>query len=192
MIRTRVGYAGGTKENPTYRSLGDHSETIQIDYDPTQITYQQLLDLFWDSHNPTARPWSRQYASIIFYHSEEQRQLALETKEREAARHGSEILTEIVPFSNFYRAEDYHQKYRLRQVPRLIDAVQAIHPDADDWVDSTVAARVNGYLGGYGTLETVQSELENLGLSPASTFRCIVLRRALSNLKCNKCGNWYR
>ena len=169
MIRTRVGYAGGTKENPTYRSLGDHSETIQIDYDPTQITYQDLLDLFWDSHNPTVRPWSRQYASIIFYHNEEQRQLALETKEREAARYGHEILTEIVPFSNFYRAEDYHQKYRLQQVPELIDAFHAIYPGTDEFVDSTATARVNGYLGGYGTLETVQSELENLGLSQAST-----------------------
>jgi peptide-methionine (S)-S-oxide reductase len=169
VIRTRVGYAGGTKENPTYRSLGDHSETIQIDYDPTQITYQDLLDLFWDSHNPTVRPWSRQYASIIFYHNEEQRQLALETKEREAARYGHEILTEIVPFSNFYRAEDYHQKYRLQQVPELIDAFHAIYPGTDEFVDSTATARVNGYLGGYGTLETVQSELENLGLSQAST-----------------------
>jgi peptide-methionine (S)-S-oxide reductase len=169
VIRTRVGYAGGTKENPTYRSLGDHSETIQIDYDPTQITYQDLLDLFWDSHDPTARPWSRQYASIIFYHNEEQRQLALETRDREAARYGREILTEIVPFSDFYRAEDYHQKYRLQQVPELVEAFHAVYPDADDFVDSTATARVNGYLAGYGTLETVQSELENLGLSPAST-----------------------
>jgi peptide-methionine (S)-S-oxide reductase len=169
VIRTRVGYAGGTKENPTYRSLGDHSEAIQIDYDPTQITYQELLDLFWDSHNPTARPWSQQYASIIFYHSEEQRQLALETRERETTSHEREILTEIVPFSGFYLAEDYHQKYRLQQVPELLEAFHAIYPEADEFVDSTTTARVNGYLGGYGTLETVQSELENLGLAPEST-----------------------
>jgi peptide-methionine (S)-S-oxide reductase len=169
VIRTRVGYAGGTKENPTYRSLGAHSETIQIDYDPTQITYQELLDLFWDSHNPTARPWSQQYASIIFYHTEEQRQLALETRDREAAKYGREILTEITPFSSFYRAEDYHQKYRLQQVPELVEAFQAIYPDTSDFVDSTATARVNGYLGGYGTLENVQSEVENLGLSPAAT-----------------------
>lgn len=71
MIRTRVGYAGGSKENPTYYSLGDHSETIQIDYDPTQISYGQLLEVFWNSHNPTYEPWSRQYMSIIFYHSED-------------------------------------------------------------------------------------------------------------------------
>jgi peptide-methionine (S)-S-oxide reductase len=169
VIRTRVGYAGGTKENPTYRSLGDHSETIQIDYDPTQITYGELLDLFWDSHNPTARSWSQQYASIIFYHNEEQRQLALETREREAARHGREVLTEIVPFSGFYRAEDYHQKYRLQQVPELLEAFHDAFPEASDFVDSTATARVNGYLGGHGTLEAVQSELENLGLSAAST-----------------------
>ena len=68
MIRTRVGYAGGTTNNPTYRALGDHAETIQVDYDPTQISYEELLEAFWTSHSPTSRPWSRQYASIIFYH----------------------------------------------------------------------------------------------------------------------------
>jgi peptide-methionine (S)-S-oxide reductase len=67
------------QENPTYHSLGDHSETIQIEYDPEQISYEELLDIFWSAHNPTARPWSRQYASFVFYHDETQRELALRT-----------------------------------------------------------------------------------------------------------------
>ena len=80
VIRTRVGYTGGTTVDPTYHDLGDHSETIQIDYDPTQVSYQALLDVFWNSHNPTTRSWSRQYASAVFYHSDEQKKLAMESR----------------------------------------------------------------------------------------------------------------
>jgi methionine-S-sulfoxide reductase len=162
-----VGYAGGTKADPTYYSLGGHSETIQIDYDPSQISYGELLDVFWDSHSPTSLPWSRQYASIIFYHDEEQRRLAIETRDREAARKGSKIYTEIVPYERFYLAEDYHQKYRLQSVPELLAEFQAIYPDNGDLVDSTAAARVNGYVGGYGSLEQLEAEMGELGLSPA-------------------------
>lgn len=167
MIRTRVGYAGGEKADPTYQSLGGHSETIQIDYDPSIISYSELLDVYWDSHSPTSRPWSQQYASIIFYHSEEQRQLAVETSKREADRLGKPIFTEIVPFSGFSLAEDYHQKYRLQQVPQLANALRAIYPDQSDFVDSTVAARLNGYVGGYGTLEALRAEIDDMGLPPA-------------------------
>jgi peptide-methionine (S)-S-oxide reductase len=166
VVRTRVGYAGGTKADPTYRNLGDHSETIQIDYDPAQISYEELLDLFWSSHSPTSRPWSQQYASIIFYHNEEQKRLAVETRDQEAAKHGSQIYTEVVPFSEFYLAEDYHQKYRLQQVSELAKAFRLIYPDDEDFVNSTAAARVNGYVGGYGTLAALQAELKSLGLSP--------------------------
>ena len=166
MVRTRVGYAGGTSANPTYRSLGDQSETIQIDYDPAQITYQELLDVFWDSHSPTARAWSRQYASIIFYHDEEQRRLAEASLEREADRLGKPIFTVVVPFSEFYLAEAYHQKYRLQQQPDLLGEFRAIYPDDEDFVNSTAVARVNGYLGGNGTLEALQAEIQSLGLSP--------------------------
>lgn len=167
MVRTRVGYAGGTQKNPTYRHLGDHSEAIQIDYDPAQISYQELLDIFWDNHNPTARPWSQQYASIVFYHDEQQKRLAEETMAREAARYGREVFTEIVPFSEFYRAEDYHQKYRLQAVPALAQELRAIYPDDRAFVDSTAVTRINGYVGGHGTLATLQAEIDDLGLSPA-------------------------
>jgi peptide-methionine (S)-S-oxide reductase len=165
VVRTRVGYAGGTKENPSYYDLGGHSETIQIDYDPTQISYEELLEVFWGSHSPTVRSWSRQYASIIFYHNEEQKRLATETKDREAAKHGTVVFTEVVPFTRFYMAEGYHQKYQLQQVPALAKALQAIYPDEADFVNSTAAARTNGYVGGYGTLEALQAEIDDLGLS---------------------------
>jgi peptide-methionine (S)-S-oxide reductase len=165
VIRTRVGYAGGTKENPTYYDLGDHSETIQIEYDPTRISYEELLNIFWNTHSPTSRPYSRQYASFVFYHDETQRELALKTKEEQEAKRGT-IYTEIVPAGTFYPAEAYHQKYRLQR-SSLMQEFDAIYSNHDDFVASTAAARVNGYLGGNGACEQLQEELDSLGLTSA-------------------------
>lgn len=159
-----MGYAGGSKRNPTYHDLGDHSETIQIDYDPTEITYKELLDVFWNNDSPTSRSVSRQYASIIFTHDEEQERLATETKEREEAERGQRITTEIVRYTEFWQAEDYHQKYRLRGVKALWEAFKAMYPDFDDLVNSTAAARVNGYVGGHGTTKQLEEEIDKLGL----------------------------
>jgi len=173
-----VGYAGGSSTNPTYSDLGDHSETIQIDYDPAQISYQELLDVFWSSHSPTTRPWSRQYASLIFYHNQEQKRLAEASRDRQAAGLGSPIYTEIVPFIKFHLAETYHQKYRLQQVPALLREFRAIYPQDDEFVDSTAVARVNGYLGGYGTLAALQAGIDDLGLSPAVQQKLLELASA--------------
>jgi len=160
-----VGYAGGSKEHPTYHDLGDHAETIQIDYDPTRISYGDLLHMFWQSHTPTRRSWSRQYASIIFFHNEEQKRLAMETRDHEEARTGTKMHTEILPYSRFYLAEDYHQKYRLQQERELMNEFILIYPDPLDFVNSTAAARVNGYLSGYGSRESLAGEIATLGLS---------------------------
>ena len=173
MLRTRVGYAGGSKGNPTYYSLGDHSETIQIDYDPTRISYRQLLGVFWSSHSPIYEPGSRQYMSMVFYHSEEQKRLAIDMKESEEARLGRGIFTEIVPFSEFYLAEDYHQKYYLRQEPALMKDLSAVYPNNEDFVASTAVARVNGYAGGYGESATLEEELSTLGLSESGRNRLL-------------------
>jgi peptide-methionine (S)-S-oxide reductase len=166
VIRTRVGYAGGEKENPTYERIGDHSEAVQIDYDPAQITYEELLEVYWASHSPTSRPWSRQYASVIFYHDEEQRRLAEESRDRQEAELGGPVYTEIVPYTEFYLAEGYHQKYQLRHDRALMVEFRAIYPDEADFINSTAAARVNGYVGGNGTLAELQAIVEDLGLSP--------------------------
>jgi methionine-S-sulfoxide reductase len=165
VIRTRVGYTGGTTENPTYHRLGDHTESIQIDYDPTQISYEELLNEFWKGHSATSPPFSRQYASFIFYHSETQKELALATRSQEKAQRGQEIYTEIVPAGTFYRAEPYHQKYRLRGKPALMQEFGAAYPNEEDLVNSTAAARVNGYLGGYGSCEQFRTEMDELRLS---------------------------
>lgn len=167
MVRTRVGYAGGKKKDPTYYSLGDHTETIQIDYDPTQISYKELLDVFWKSHSPTSRSWSRQYMAAVFYHNAEQRKLAIESGNRETVKRKGKIYTEILSFTGFYLAEPYHQKYWLRQERDLMKEFSVIYPNNEDFVNSTAAARLNGYLGGYGKLEDLQLELGSPSLLPA-------------------------
>ena len=171
MVRTRVGYAGGSSNNPTYYNLDSHSETIQIDYDPTKVTYEELLEVFWDSHHPTAQPWSRQYMSIVFYHNEQQRDLAVRSKLHEEQKLGRAIVTEIIPFSEFHLAEDYHQKYYLTKEPDLLKELRAIYPAIEDFISSTAVARVNGYAGSYGTRQTLEKELDSLGLSEAGRIR---------------------
>jgi peptide-methionine (S)-S-oxide reductase len=168
VLRTRVGYTGGTKKNPTYSSLGNHTESIQVDFDPRRISYEKLLEVFWASHDPTEQSWSAQYKAAIFYHDESQKRVALETRDREATRRGRPIRTEILPASEFYLAEAYHQKYRLRQDTALMKEFLDMYPSHEDFVNSTAASRVNGYLAGHGTTEALEHELDSLGLSAAA------------------------
>jgi peptide-methionine (S)-S-oxide reductase len=168
VIRTRVGYAGGIKENPTYHKLGDHTETLEVDYDPARISYEQLLEIFWEEHDPTSRPWSTQYKAAVFYHGDEQQRLALATRDRLAARLGKTIRTEVVPFSRFYPAEAYHQKYYLRENKQLLKELQRYYPQDEGLMNSTAAARVNGYLGRNGTAEFLKAEIDSYGLSESS------------------------
>jgi len=172
-VRTRVGYAGGKKKNPTYHSLGDHTETIQMDFDPDRITYERLLGIFWASHDPKSRSWSRQYKAVVFYHNDEQRNLAVATRDRLGERLGARIHTEILPYEGFYLAEAYHQKHRLRSVRDIMDEFSAIFTLEDDFVNSTAAARVNGYIGGYGSPQELKSEMGELGLSPDASRKLL-------------------
>jgi peptide-methionine (S)-S-oxide reductase len=173
VIRTRVGYAGGTTANPTYYNLDGHSETVEIDYDPTIITYGELLEIFWRSHDPTIVSFSKQYKSIIFYHNDEQKMLAMESKELEESRRGKKIQTDIVAFSAFYLAEDYHQKYYLQQNGEIMHELKAIYGNKGDFFNSTVAARINGLLGGNGTLESLREQVNTFGLSAAAQQRLL-------------------
>ncbi len=167
-----MGYGGGAKKYPTYQNLGDHTETIQIDYDPTVISYENLLDVFWDSHNPVSRSWSRQYMDAIFFQNNEQKRLALLSKDRLKQRH-KKIYTKILLLTEFYPAENYHQKYRLRSNRDLMRDFNTIYPRGEDFMNSTAAARINGYLSGYGSLENLKDELSGFGLSPAAERKLV-------------------
>ena len=173
--RTRVGYAGGTLENPTYHRLGDHTESFQVDFDPARISYEKLLDFFWSSHNPCGGSWSRQYMSAVFVHNDEQRKAAEASREKVAAKSGA-VKTPILKLEKFYLAEDYHQKFELRNNKPLMREFEAMFPKDADFVNSTAAARVNGYLGGSGTKAGLEKEIDRLGLSEAGkkTLRAYV------------------
>ncbi len=119
---TRVGYTGGEMANPTYKDVctdgTGHAEAVEVDYDPAKVSYEQLLDVFWENHDPTqlnrqGPDFGSQYRSAIFYYSPEQEQLAKSSKQRlEKSRQFSRpIVTQIVPAATFYEAEDYHQQY---------------------------------------------------------------------------------
>jgi peptide-methionine (S)-S-oxide reductase len=122
-VKTVVsGYSGGHVKNPTYRQVctgtTGHAEAIQITYDPKEIPFDDLLAVFWHSHDPTTKDRQgpdvgTQYRSVIFYHSDEQKQLAEKYKKKldESRLYRAPIVTEIVPFTEFYPAEDYHQNY---------------------------------------------------------------------------------
>jgi peptide-methionine (S)-S-oxide reductase len=118
---TRVGYTGGSLLNPTYEEVctdkTGHAEAIRLEYDPKEISYKELLELFWSIHNPTTKnrqgpDIGTQYRSSIFYHSSEQEKMAKQLKqELDNSKYQNKIVTEIVPASKFYSAEEYHQKY---------------------------------------------------------------------------------
>ena len=122
VTQTAVGYLGGTMENPTYRDVctgrTGHAEVVEVEYDPQQVSYEELLKVFWDNHDPTqlnrqGPDIGTQYRSAIFYHTPQQQQVAQTSKEQ-LEREGSfrrPVVTEIIPASEFYRAEEYHQQY---------------------------------------------------------------------------------
>jgi len=108
---------------------------------------------------------SKQYRSMVFYHDDRQMRTAQRAKAQEEARIKATIFTEIVRFSEFYPAEDYHQKYYLRNVPEIAAEYLAIYPGIEGFAGSTAAARVNGYIGRYGKKEQLEKEIKSLGLS---------------------------
>lgn len=121
---TAVGYMGGDFENPTYEDVctggTGHAETVEVVYYPARISYNELLAVFWNNHDPTTPDRQgpdigSQYRSVIFYYDEEQERLALTSKENMQKRFSRDIVTEIVPATTFYRAEDYHQHYLAKR-----------------------------------------------------------------------------
>jgi len=162
VVRTRVGYAGGTTADPTYHSLGDHTEVVQIEFDPEKLTYDDLLDAFWSNHAWNSSARKRQYRGVVLAHDDEQRETAQRQRDELAERTGESVATDIEQLDEFYLAEDYHQKYELRSTPVVGDELVELYGDA--FVDSTVAARLNGFVAGHGDDELRASYLDALDL----------------------------
>ncbi len=122
VVSTRVGYTGGTATHPTYQDVctdrTGHAEAVEVTYDPAQVSYEDLLKIFWQNHDPTTLnrqgpDVGTQYRSAIFYHNPQQEAAALASRERleKSAAFKRPIVTEIVPAAEFWQAEDYHQQY---------------------------------------------------------------------------------
>jgi len=163
-MRTRVGFTGGSSKDPTYRRLGDHTETVDIEFNPEVISYETLLGMFWKGHDIYTKH-SPQYMSAIYYHDEAQRQLAERTKEKVQKESSRTIVTVIQKATQFYNAEDYHQKYMLRQDRQLLDALKLTDAEL---IESTLAAKLNGYLAGHGTKEQFEADTAGISVPPES------------------------
>ena len=119
---TKVGYTGGQLPNPTYEEVctdrTGHAEAVEVEFDPEEISFEELLDVFWNNHNPTTLNRQGpdvgiQYRSAIFYHDDKQKEIAEKSKQSlsKSGKYDNPIVTEIVPAPTFYDAEEYHQKY---------------------------------------------------------------------------------
>lgn len=165
VYRTRVGYAGGTTSEPTYRDFGSYIETVQVEFSRTAISFSALLELFFRHHTPVNEPRKRQYASALFYHSAAQKETIEKAMKETEERLGKKLKTEVLPYGGFYLAEDRHQKWKLRRVPQLMAEFSALYPDFEEFNNSTAVARANGLVAGFGTPEDALQNLAGLGLT---------------------------
>ena len=148
VVRTRVGYAGGTTRDPTYHSLGNHTEVFQVEFDPDAITYRDLLDVVFESHNPRHRTSKTQYQNVVLAATPAQQETLTEfLSSRGFTADG--IGTRIEQLTRFYPAEDYHQKYKLRSVSSLMDAFDDAGYGDEAVRESPIAAKLNGYAAGH-------------------------------------------
>jgi peptide-methionine (S)-S-oxide reductase len=124
VLDAAAGYMGGELEDPSYQDVctdrTGHAEVVQVEFDPDEVSYDQLLERFWELHDPTqvnrqGPDVGSQYRSVVFFHSEEQQRAAEESKERAQVRFTRPIATEIVPAQTFWRAEEYHQQYLVKR-----------------------------------------------------------------------------
>ena len=126
VVSTVVGYEGGETENPSYENVctdkTGHAEVVQVEYDPSQVAYEELLKIFWENHDPTqvnrqGPDTGTQYRTVVFFHSDDQKNAAEKSKAEleESGKHSTPIATEITPAQTFYKAEEYHQKYLFKR-----------------------------------------------------------------------------
>lgn len=180
VVRTRVGYAGGTAPQPTYRELGDHSEVVEIDFDPAIVSLEELLTAFWTNHNPVNVNGykGRQYQSMLLYRDETQHADIRRAKRLMEEEKGS-LDTEAAPLRAFYLAEPRHQKYYLKRFPDAHAKVAARYPSEDDFRDATLAARLNGLAKGFTNRERIVGEIAAWPIGERERDALIALTRSL-------------
>jgi hypothetical protein len=148
--------------------MGDHSEAIEIDFDPTVVSYVDLLSEFFGSHNVCRPAWSTQYRSAIFAHGAKQRAAAEKAANAIERTRGDKVTTAIEDFTGFTLAEAYHQKYRLRRESSIVAEYESLFPGLEEFLGSTAVTRANAFLDGHGTPEVLARDLPLLGLSDSA------------------------
>jgi peptide-methionine (S)-S-oxide reductase len=140
--------------------MGDHTECLEIDFNPHVISFIEIVRHFWDSHNPNRGTYKgRQYLSIFLYREEEQEKVLEEIKQSMEASTNSLIQTEVAPFHTFTIAEDRHQKYYLKRFKKATETLKNYFHSEEAFVESTLTARLNAFVKGYGKLATLKEEI---------------------------------
>lgn len=175
VLRTQTGYAGGTTPEPEYRYMGDHTETVQVTFDPELISLQQLLHVFWDNHNPVNINGykGRQYQSLLLFTGEGQSEAAGEVLQQRFRQGKEDPATELAPLAVFYPAEDRHQKYYLKRFPDAMEKLVTLYSSLEELHGSTVAARLNGLAKGFTGMERILREIREWTVSEEDRLRII-------------------
>ncbi|NMO94344.1 peptide-methionine (S)-S-oxide reductase MsrA [Paenibacillus lemnae] len=181
VLSTRTGYAGGTLDNPTYRQMGDHSETVEVTFDPGLITYLELVEQFWNHHNPDSINdyKGRQYRSMLLYNGEAQREVIAKVLEERSRTGGGKPATEIVPYTSFYPAEERHQKYYLKRFPDALEKLETLYASHEDMLSSTLAARLNGLAKGFTNREIILQEVRQWDIADDERDHIMSLIRSM-------------
>ncbi|XP_065294175.1 peptide methionine sulfoxide reductase-like isoform X4 [Dermacentor albipictus] len=163
-----------TPREPSWTFLSDYTEVVRIEFDPRETSFKELLKLFWPNHDPTREHTSREYMSVIFYHSDAQENEAKRSLEEIRKNYRAPVVTKILKLEQYHLAELHHQKYRLQRQTALYKSL--IQSGMKDVTRSHVATRLNGYVAGFGTVAAFDAECNQLGLSAdqANAVRALI------------------
>ncbi len=157
-----AGYAGGTTPDPTYRRMGDHTEVVEVTYDPEIISYEELVKTFFELHTPRqAAP--RQYRSVILAYDDQQYEAAADILDRIEAEEGERPHTALERLDRFYLAEDYHQKFYLQARSEAAEALDDFYGSRQAWFDTEAAALLNAVAGRELRPSEALERLEDVG-----------------------------
>lgn len=146
VVRTSCGYSGGSKNNPSYENIKDHTETVRVEYDPSVTSYRELVDFAINMHNPDSKNRKRQYDNVIFYRNTEEKNNLKEVL-NDRGYSPESVRTRLEELGDYYFAEDYHQKYRLRSRRTLEQQFMHDYTD-EEFRDSALATKMNAVVAG--------------------------------------------
>ena len=164
-----MGYAGGLTSDPNYHDLGGHAEVVQIEFDSAQIGFTTLLDLFWESHDPTRHQPGSQYRSILICTDEVQLRVARDSAIALENKLGRKVQTQIICDKEFHIAEKYHQKWKLRRHKKLWDQFANSSEKEDEFLLSVAATKLNAIAGGHLSQAQITEFREQTDLSDIGT-----------------------